>query len=175
MACNRADCVRGLARLISSAKSNWQNTGPLIKRNARLPSAPSSRTSEPRISAGIRSGVNWTRLSSRPRTLPSVWASNDLPRPGAPTIRTCPPDKIPISVCSTASFCPNIILETILRASASRETHSSRRVASRSRLLSWEKPISSGNFGAFVMAVDCASYVAVQAIAGRRTQMKSVK
>jgi hypothetical protein len=28
MACNRADWVRGLARLISSAISNWQKTGP---------------------------------------------------------------------------------------------------------------------------------------------------
>ena len=58
MACRRADWVRGDARLISSAISSWQNTGPWIKRKLRVPSASVSRISEPRMSAGIRSGVN---------------------------------------------------------------------------------------------------------------------
>ena len=43
-----ADCVRGLARLISSAISSWVKTGPGIKRNSRLPLAFSSKTSEPK-------------------------------------------------------------------------------------------------------------------------------
>jgi hypothetical protein len=34
--CSRADCVRGLARLISSAISNWQNTGHEAKRAAAV-------------------------------------------------------------------------------------------------------------------------------------------
>ena len=53
-----ADWVRGLARLISSAIKSWQKIGPSMKRNARVPSAPVSSTSAPRMSAGIRSGVN---------------------------------------------------------------------------------------------------------------------
>ncbi len=36
IACSSADWVRGLARLISSAISNWQKTGPLMKRKERL-------------------------------------------------------------------------------------------------------------------------------------------
>ena len=62
IACSSADWVRGLARLISSAISSWQKTGPGMKRKLRRPSTLSSSTSEPRMSAGIRSGVNCTRL-----------------------------------------------------------------------------------------------------------------
>ena len=40
--------------------------GPGMKRKLRRPPALSSSTSEPRMSDGIRSGVNWMRLASRP-------------------------------------------------------------------------------------------------------------
>ena len=54
--------MRGLARLISSAIRSWANTGPRHEAEAaRLPSADWSITSEPRMSDGIRSGVNWMR------------------------------------------------------------------------------------------------------------------
>ena len=47
IACSSADWVRGLARLISSAISSWQNTGPGMKRKAaaalRLAPAPRCR------------------------------------------------------------------------------------------------------------------------------------
>ena len=36
------------------------------------------------MSEGIRSGVNWMRLASRPSTLPSVSTSSVLARPGTP-------------------------------------------------------------------------------------------
>ena len=97
IACSRADWVRGLARLISSAISNWQNTGPGTKRKLRRPSASSS-TSLPMMSAGIRSGVNCTRLVARPSTTPSVSTSRLLPRPGTPTSSTWPPESSVIRV-----------------------------------------------------------------------------
>ena len=53
--------MRGEARLISSAISSWAKIGPCMKRKARLPPDASSSTSEPRMSDGIRSGVNCTR------------------------------------------------------------------------------------------------------------------
>ena len=53
--------MRGLARLISSAIRSWAKTGPRMKRKLRVPSAAWSSTSEPRMSEGIRSGVNWMR------------------------------------------------------------------------------------------------------------------
>ncbi len=59
--------------------------------SGRRPSAPSSSTSEPRMSEGIRSGVNWTRRASRPSTVPSVSTSFVLARPGTPTRRPWPP------------------------------------------------------------------------------------
>ena len=43
---------------------------------------PSSSTSAPMMSEGMRSGVNWMRLASSPRTLPSVSTSSVLARPG---------------------------------------------------------------------------------------------
>ena len=67
MACSSADWVFGLARLISSAISSWAKIGPLTKRKLRRPPALSSSTSEPMMSEGIRSGVNWMRLASSPR------------------------------------------------------------------------------------------------------------
>ena len=45
----------------------------------------------PRMSAGIRSGVNWMRLKERSSTSPSVRTSSVLPRPGTPSSSTCPP------------------------------------------------------------------------------------
>ena len=95
--------MRGLARLISSAIRSWQKIGPSMKRNARVPSAPVSSTSAPRMSAGIRSGVNCTRWAMSPSTVPSVSTSRVLASPGAPTSRPWPPERMAISVCSTTS------------------------------------------------------------------------
>ena len=94
MACSSADWVLGLARLISSAISSWAKIGPLTKRKLRRPLPElSSSTSEPMMSEGIRSGVNWMRLASSPSTLPSVSTSSVLARPGTPISSACPPDK----------------------------------------------------------------------------------
>ena len=42
------------------------------------------------MSLGMRSGVNWMRLKAQPLTTASVRATSVLPRPGAPSTRTCP-------------------------------------------------------------------------------------
>ena len=44
----------------------------------------SSSTSEPMMSEGIRSGVNWMRLASSPSVIPRVSTSLVLARPGTP-------------------------------------------------------------------------------------------
>ena len=63
MASSRADWVLGVARLISSASSSWVNTGPSRNTSLRVPVwGSSSRMWVPTMSAGMRSGVNWTRL-----------------------------------------------------------------------------------------------------------------
>ena len=112
--------MRGLARLISSAISSWQKIGPSMKRNARVPSAPVSSTSAPRMSAGIRSGVNCTRFATSPSTVPSVSTSRVFASPGAPTSSPCPPDRMAISVCSTTACCPMMRRAIISRARTSR-------------------------------------------------------
>ena len=60
------------------------------------------------MSAGIRSGVNCTRLRSRPSTVPSVSTSRVLPRPGTPTSSAWPPASRATSACSTTSSWPKM-------------------------------------------------------------------
>ena len=73
------------------------------KRSFRFLSGPVSSTSAPRMSAGIRSGVNCTRWATSPSTVPSVSTSRVFASPGAPTSRPWPPQRIEISVRSTTS------------------------------------------------------------------------
>src|SRR5437763_603829 len=96
-----------------------------MKRNERRPVSLSSSTSEPRMSAGIRSGVHWMRLSSRPRIVPRVSTSRVLASPGTPINSACPPDKSVISACSTTSRCPKMISPTRSRTSVSRSPSAS--------------------------------------------------
>ena len=68
MASSSADCVLGGVRLISSASSTLEKIGPGTKVQVRRPVVgSSSMMSVPVMSEGIRSGVNWMRLNSRPR------------------------------------------------------------------------------------------------------------
>ena len=62
IASSSALCVFGVARLISSARTMFAKIGPFAKLEplaARR--ASSSMTVVPRMSAGMRSGVNWMR------------------------------------------------------------------------------------------------------------------
>ena len=66
IASSSAACVLGGVRLISSARMMFEKIGPRMKRMTRLPVARSSSiTSAPRMSDGMRSGVNWMRLNRR--------------------------------------------------------------------------------------------------------------
>ena len=67
IASSRADCVFGVARLISSASRICPNTGPGWNRSSR-PESRSAITSDPMMSAGIRSGVNWDTCEVDPET-----------------------------------------------------------------------------------------------------------
>ena len=118
IACSSADWVRGLARLISSAISSWAKIGPGMKRKLRLPPGLSSSTSEPRMSDGIRSGVNWMRRASRPSTMPRVSTSLVLARPGTPTSSAWPPDSTVMSACSTTFSWPKMTLPIAALAAA---------------------------------------------------------
>ena len=79
-----------------------------MKRKLRLPPGLSSSTSVPRMSDGIRSGVNWMRRPSRPRTVPMVSTSLVLARPGTPTSRAWPPESTVIKARSTTMSWPKI-------------------------------------------------------------------
>ena len=77
-----------------------------MKRKLRLPACDSSSTSVPRMSEGIRSGVNWMRRASSPSTVPMVSTSLVLARPGTPTRSAWPPERIVISARSTTRLLP---------------------------------------------------------------------
>jgi len=72
----------GLARLISSAIRKLGEDRPLDEAEA-APPAPelSSKTSEPMMSEGIRSGVNWMRLASSPAPYQRLDQQRLLARP----------------------------------------------------------------------------------------------
>ena len=73
------------------------NSGPWKNSSLRRPvSGSSSMMSVPMMSDGIRSGVNWIRRKSISSVLASVLAMSVLPRPGTPSIRTCPRQSMPI-------------------------------------------------------------------------------
>ena len=78
IASSKALCVRGGARLISSASSICVNTGPAWKRNSR---AVGSKIDTPMMSDGNRSDVNCMRWKSRPSVADIARARVVLPRP----------------------------------------------------------------------------------------------
>src|SRR5262245_57052131 len=88
IASSRADCVLGVARLISSASRICAKTGP--GRNSKSPSFwLKART--PVMSEGSRSGVNWMRRNVQSRDRATAFASIVLPTPGTSSMRRCPP------------------------------------------------------------------------------------
>ena len=87
------------------------NTGPGTKLSFRLLPV-SVRTSVPVMSAGMRSGVNWSRENSRLSMWEMVLTSSVLAKPGAPVMRQCPPAKSEIRSCSTTSFWPTMVLRS---------------------------------------------------------------
>lgn len=58
----------------------------------------------PVMSAGVRSGVNWTRLNLSSSASERVEMSRVFARPETPTRRACPRQKIAMSVCLLDDF-----------------------------------------------------------------------
>ncbi len=85
-----ADWVLGVARLISSARQICVKIGPFWNSKNRLPSGVSMTMFVPRMSAGMRSGVNWMREKSRSSAWARVRTRSVLPSPGTPSKQTMP-------------------------------------------------------------------------------------
>ncbi len=81
MASSSALCTLGAARLISSASSRFVKIGPLCTRKSLV---RWSRISEPMMSEGSRSTVNWMRAKWRSIVLDSAATKSVLARPGTP-------------------------------------------------------------------------------------------
>lgn len=86
MASRRADWLRGVARLISSARRTWVKTGPGRNSNSDVRWL---KTLEPVMSDGSTSGVSWALRNSQPSTFASERASIVLPTPGTTSTSAC--------------------------------------------------------------------------------------
>ena len=98
---SRQDSVRGLVRLISSARTRFANSGPGTNRKVPLSCC---HTEAPITSLGIRSLVNWTRRNSPSMQAASALARSVLPIPGMPSTSAWPPATSAQSSGSTASL-----------------------------------------------------------------------
>src|SRR5579862_1441403 len=110
MASSNADCVRGLARLISSTRTNCENSGP--KLNSARP-VFGSRCGSPRTSAGCRSGVHWIRLKVQPALCANARASIVLATPGTSSINRCPSASQTAVASTTCSCLPTMTFSTL--------------------------------------------------------------
>ena len=68
--------------------------------------------SVPVMSEGIRSGVNWMRLNSRPSVCEMVRTISVFAVPGKPVIRQWPPTNSEIRIWSSTSSCPTMTWRT---------------------------------------------------------------
>ena len=107
MASKRADCVFGVARLISSASTRLAKIGPFSNRNALFCSSFTMML-VPVTSLGIRSGVNWILWKLRSHTWLIVRTSMVFPSPGIPSKSTFPPARSASMTWRMTSFCPII-------------------------------------------------------------------
>src|SRR6476659_1173581 len=132
IASSSAACVRGGARLISSAKTMLANTGPCTKRKLRAPLAESSsRISVPVMSLGTRSGVNWIRWKSRCTASASERTMSVFARPGTPTSSACPPAMSDIRISSSTVPWPTMRRCTSERRRPAAATRASRSCSGR--------------------------------------------
>ena len=99
----RAAWVRGVARLISSARTTLEKTGP--GRNSKV-EVRASKTDAPTTSVGRRSGVNWMRAKVPPRVRARARARVVFPTPGTSSTRRWPPERTPTSTCRTVAGFP---------------------------------------------------------------------
>jgi hypothetical protein len=107
-----ADCVRGVARLISSASSTFAKIGPGLNSNRR---SVALKTLTPSKSDGIRSLVHWTRRNVAPTARANARASVVLPTPGTSSTSKCPRASAVTTERSTTSGLPASAEPTALR------------------------------------------------------------
>ena len=105
-----ADCVLGLARLISSASTMLAKMGPAW--NSKTPSFW-SYTLSPVMSLGSRSGVNWMRVFVPCTDCPIARARDVLPVPGTSSSSTWPSLSIAVSTSSTTWRLPSTARSTL--------------------------------------------------------------
>ncbi len=100
IASSSADCVFGIARLISSTSTMFANTGP--GRNSKSRSRW-LKIESPVTSVGCRSGVHWMRVEWAPWIDPAIArASTVFAVPGTSSSSACPPH---MSAATTSLIC----------------------------------------------------------------------
>ncbi len=89
IASSSADCVFGVARLISSTRTTFAKIGPGRNSKSR---ERWSKIESPVTSVGWRSGVHWMREVVAPSTVPAMARARTVfAVPGTSSRRTCPP------------------------------------------------------------------------------------
>ena len=121
IASRSADCTLAGARLISSARTRFANTGP---RRATNSCVFGLKTSVPMRSAGRRSGVNWMREKDASRPRARVLTASVLARPGTPSRSRWPSARRPIVSRSTRAPWPTITLRISVRRAPTRSDFS---------------------------------------------------
>ena len=108
----RAAWVLAGARLISSMSIILANTGPFLNSNSLVFIL---YTEVPKISEGIRSGVNCMREKPDERLLASNLDISVLAIPGTPSNSTWPSARAATRRRSTVFFCPTITFPMVSR------------------------------------------------------------
>ena len=112
MASRRALWVRLVARLSSSARNRLQRMAPSLYSMAPVALL---YTEKPTMSEGSTSGVNWTRLYLRDRTLEKARAMVVLPTPGMSSNRMWPPARMARSAMTSTPSLPTTAFFTSSR------------------------------------------------------------
>src|SRR6266851_967646 len=108
-----ADCVRGVARLISSASTTWAKIGPGRNSNS---CNRWLKNDTPVTSLGSRSGVNWMRRNGQSSVRATDLASMVLPMPGTSSMSTCPSHNSATSSRSMTSRLPTMTCSILFAA-----------------------------------------------------------
>src|SRR3990170_131602 len=105
-----ADCVLGVARLISSASTIWAMIGPGLNSNSWVFWLKMER---PVTSEGSRSGVNWMRRKLQPKLRAMALAKTVLPVPGTSSMSRWPWQSSATRARRTASCLPTMTRSTL--------------------------------------------------------------
>ena len=105
MTSNSAAWVFAGERLISSIRIKLEKIGPFLNSNSDVLTL---KTDVPKISDGIRSGVNCILLKPISIVFAKSFAVTVFATPGTPSIITCPLASSAARRCSTIDSCPTI-------------------------------------------------------------------